>query len=94
MDNARFHGEDGELRRKTELCKAFKRGDCHWGAQCNYAHSEEELQTALKKLGKSKAKGKQSALNGKTQTKEKIGKFVDHSKTPSSTKVGVFFGIY
>ena len=40
-DNAAFHGEEGRMRKKTDMCRAFQRGECHWGSDCNYAHDEE-----------------------------------------------------
>ena len=32
-----------DKRYKTKLCLHFKRGDCVYGENCNFAHGEEEL---------------------------------------------------
>lgn len=34
------------MRKKTDMCRAFQRGDCGWGSDCNYAHDEEECRIA------------------------------------------------
>lgn len=44
-----FQGEN-KIFRKTEMCRAFASGNCHWGIQCNHAHTGKELQTALTAL--------------------------------------------
>lgn len=46
MHNAAFSGEEGKMRRKTDMCRAFERGDCGWTSRCNYAHSRVELRAA------------------------------------------------
>lgn len=41
-----FQGEEGKSRRKTEMCRAYQRGSCYWGSECNYAHDEDEMRAA------------------------------------------------
>ena len=44
--NKKFRGANGDMLRKTEMCKNFQEGRCGWGDKCNYAHSVEELKAA------------------------------------------------
>lgn len=58
MQNAKFSGKEGKLKRKTEMCRAYQGGICGWGAECNYAHSEAELCNAISKLPDARANNK------------------------------------
>lgn len=52
MENPLFNGEEGMMRRKTEMCRANQRGDCLWDSQCNYAHNDDELRAAQEAYNK------------------------------------------
>eukprot|EP00418_Pyrodinium_bahamense_P038491 CAMPEP_0179202818 /NCGR_PEP_ID=MMETSP0796-20121207/101051_1 /TAXON_ID=73915 /ORGANISM="Pyrodinium bahamense, Strain pbaha01" /LENGTH=139 /DNA_ID=CAMNT_0020907591 /DNA_START=75 /DNA_END=491 /DNA_ORIENTATION=- len=32
--------------RKTKMCQHFERGECHFGSECAFAHSPDEVQSA------------------------------------------------